>query len=101
MWSPPSATRTATQQARQQRDSHARADAPHGVSETFRATERSANGPCCFLEHADTITIGIKAATPDAASVQAWAAQLRNQLKRRGWPTQIELAQDNPLAADE
>ncbi|MET3144825.1 UNVERIFIED_ORG: hypothetical protein ABIB63_000623 [Xanthomonas axonopodis] len=82
-------------------DRHARADAPHGVSETFRTSERLAGGPCCFLEHADTITIGIKAATPDAASVQAWAAQLRNQLKRRGWPTQIELAQGNSLAADE
>ncbi|MBV6854687.1 hypothetical protein KWH45_14860 [Xanthomonas campestris pv. mirabilis] len=47
------------------------------------------------------ITIRILAATPNAAAVQTWAAQLRNQLKQRGRPTQIELAQDSTLAADE
>ncbi|WP_425510685.1 hypothetical protein [Xanthomonas prunicola] len=41
------------------------------------------------------------AATPDAAVVQTWVARLRDQLEQRGWPTQIELAQDSNLAADE
>ncbi|USJ02894.1 hypothetical protein MUG10_16385 [Xanthomonas prunicola] len=46
-------------------------------------------------------TIRIMAATPDAAVVQTWVARLRDQLEQRGWPTQIELAQDSNLAADE
>ncbi|WP_372380748.1 hypothetical protein [Xanthomonas sp. NCPPB 1754] len=41
------------------------------------------------------------AATPSASAVQTWAAQLRKQFKQRGRPTQIELAQDSTLAADE
>ncbi|MFL8013641.1 hypothetical protein [Xanthomonas vasicola] len=41
------------------------------------------------------------AATPNAAAVQTWAAQLRHRLKQRGWATQIALAPDSNLTADE
>lgn len=101
-WSSTSGTRIATQQARQQRETGTREQTHRTVSLTLSTppsdwlADRAASG-----NTQTPITIRIMAATPNAAAVQTWAAQLRNQLKQRGRPTQIELAQDSTLAADE
>nr|WP_158308218.1 hypothetical protein [Xanthomonas euvesicatoria] len=101
-WSSTSATRIATQQAQQQRETDTREQTHRTVSLKLSTSpsdwleDRAASG-----NTQTPITIRIMAATPNAAAVQTWAAQLRNQLKQRGRPTQIELAQDSTLAADE
>ncbi|MER3054904.1 hypothetical protein ABS769_13770 [Xanthomonas hortorum] len=45
--------------------------------------------------------IRLRAATADAPEVQSWATQLRDQLKQRGWSTQVDIVQDTHLAADQ
>ena len=45
--------------------------------------------------------IRLWAAKSDAPEVQRWAAQLRDQLKQRGWSTQVDVVQDTHLAADQ
>ncbi|MBV6796354.1 hypothetical protein KWH39_01370 [Xanthomonas campestris pv. obscurae] len=101
-WSSTSATRIATQQAQQQRETNTREQTHRVVSLKLSTppsdwlADRAASG-----NTQTPITIRILAATPNAAAVQTWAAQLRDQLKQRGRPTQIELAQDSTLAADE
>ncbi|WP_232372917.1 hypothetical protein [Xanthomonas hydrangeae] len=45
--------------------------------------------------------IRLQAATADAPEVQSWASQLRDQLKQRGWSTQVDIVQDTHLAADQ
>ncbi|WP_218491383.1 hypothetical protein [Xanthomonas euvesicatoria] len=92
-----SATRIATQQAQQQREqTHRVVSLKLSTPPSDWLADRAASG-----NTQTPITIRILAATPNAAAVQTWAAQLRNQLKQRGRPTQIELAQDSTLAADE
>lgn len=101
-WSSTSATRIAAQQAQQQRETDTREQTHRTVSLKLSTSpsnwlaDRAASG-----NTQTPITIRILAATPNAAAVQTWAAQLRDQLKQRGRPTQIELAQDSTLAADE
>lgn len=101
-WSSTSATRIATQQAQQQRETDTREQTHRTVSLKLSTSpsdwleDRAASG-----NTQTPITIRIMAATPSASAVQTWAAQLRKQFKQRGRPTQIELAQDSTLAADE
>ncbi len=100
--SPQTTGNAATQQARQRRDEDAR-------GETHRTTVLKLStlprewlaGYSASAGIQAPETIRIMAATPNAAAVQTWAAQLRHRLKQRGWATQIALAQDSNLTADE
>jgi hypothetical protein len=100
--SPQAAGNTATQQAPPPRDEDTRGEIHRTASLKLSTPPRewlmgyAASG---VTQPPDTIRI--MAATPDAVVVQTWVARLRDQLKQRGWPTQIELAQDSNLAADE
>ncbi|MCL1498462.1 hypothetical protein M3O57_07730 [Xanthomonas nasturtii] len=99
--SPQPAGTAATTQAQPQRDE----DKPNQVPGT--TSLKLSTSPRDWLARHDAsgaqtpLKIRITAAEPDATAVQTWLTQLRDQLKHRGWPTRIELAQDRSLGTDQ